>query len=108
MLFGALDLDPVVNPAVLDTATWDTDKAWEAVQGIHCDWRALQKAVAETVDFPPSGGCALYAGSAAIQDNSTFVLAGLDDGQQVFLEIRSGDGFDVLGPARSEEHPSEI
>jgi len=98
MLFGALDLDPVVNPAVLDTATWDTDKAWEAVQGIHCDWRALQKAVAAKIDFPPSRGCSLYAGSAAIKNNSAFVLAGLEDGQQVFLEIRSGDGSDVLGP----------
>src|SRR6476469_7343756 len=97
MLFGALDLDPVVNPAVLDTATWDTDKAWEAVQGSHCDWRALQKTVAGKIDFPPSRGCALYPGSAAIKNNSAFVLAGLEDGQQVFLEIRSGDGFDVLG-----------
>ena len=98
MLFGALDLDPAVNPAVLDTATWDTDKAWKAVQAIPCDWLALEKAVAAKVDFPPNRGCALYTGSAAIRDNSAFILAGLDDGQQVFLEIGRGDGSHILGP----------
>src|SRR3954471_17840737 len=98
MLFGALELDPVVNPAVLDTATWDTDKAWEGVQRIHCDWQTLHEALAAKTDFPPSQGCLHYAGSAAIKNNSAFFLTDLEDGQQVFVQIGGGDGFEVLGP----------
>lgn len=34
LMFGALELAPAFNPAVLDTSTWDTDKAWEIIGAV--------------------------------------------------------------------------
>ena len=34
MKFKSIELDPAKNPAVLDTATWDTRQAWIAISSV--------------------------------------------------------------------------
>ena len=43
MNFGNLRLDPAKNPAVLDTATWNPQAAWDFVRTLDDRyWQALQ------------------------------------------------------------------
>ena len=93
MRFGNIDINPVHNPAILDTATWDERAAAEALSGLEpAVWDAIE------ADAPPiSPQITLYRGSAARHGASAFTLAGLADGQQVFIEIGSAEGQPELG-----------
>ncbi len=77
-------LDPLHNPGVLDTATWDRTAAWRAVGRIGERWAAAGDGgvVGE--------GVATYGGSAVRRGAARFLLAGLPDGQQVFVELGRG------------------
>jgi hypothetical protein len=92
MKFGEFDFDPAKNPAVLDTATWDPDGAWRIVSRIR-DWRALPKANGHPAPKDAKEPVA-YAASEASFGGRSFFLAGLNDGQQVFVETggKGGDG----------------
>ena len=42
MRFGKLEINPALSPGVLDTATWDRDAAWAAIQAIEdAYWSAV-------------------------------------------------------------------
>ncbi|HKI70579.1 MAG TPA: hypothetical protein VKA67_13400, partial [Verrucomicrobiae bacterium] len=97
MKFGSLDLNPTENPAVLDTATWDPAAAWQALQLVNYDWPAIRKAILEGRDFASNLPCQLYKGSMVSKEHSAFLLAGLPDGQQVFLEIGPANGPHLPG-----------
>ena len=88
MKFGAVEIDPAKNPAILDTATWNPKTAW----GIFCQldeqyWRCVHKAVVQRNLPPVNEHCVAYATSCAQYQGSDFFLAGLQDGQQVFIGI---------------------
>lgn len=87
-------IDPAHNPAVLDTATWDQAAAWRAVGRPGERWAAAREggAVGE--------GVTAYGASAVRRGAATFLLAGLPDTQQVFVEL--GHGGDALGKPLGE------
>jgi len=99
MRFGKLKINPARNPAILDTATWDPVNAWRMVQALDdAYWQSLQEAVAHGAPLPPAAGLIPYAPSYARYQGALYCLAGLADGQQVFLAIGSEDGESVLRP----------
>ena len=86
--FGKLEIDPRVNPAVLDTATWDPSGAWKLIQSVNSDfWQKLAKAVAGSGPLPETGAIAAYRGSCVRHQGNVFLTAGLSDGQNVFAQI---------------------
>ncbi|HSN76640.1 MAG TPA: hypothetical protein VL334_16330, partial [Anaerolineae bacterium] len=98
MRFGKLHIDPSRNPAVLDTATWDPAGAWQIIA---CQpagaWQALPTAITQQAALPPLNSITLHAASPVHWRDSIFCLAGLADGQQILLELGSGQGQTVLG-----------
>jgi hypothetical protein len=100
MNFGNLRLDPAKNPAVLDTATWNPQAAWDLVRTLDDRyWQALQDWAAGRGALPQSAVCTLSSGSCARYRKSDFLLAGLNDGQQVFIEVGAGEQESALGKA---------
>jgi len=100
MRFGKLEIDPVNNPAVLDTATWDPERAWDIVSSLNESyWLSVEKASKGKSSLPVDENCIAYMGSwsAGQYGGSNFFLARLRDGQHVFIEIGVGDGAGVLG-----------
>ena len=97
MRFEKIEIDPRKNPAVLDTATWEPTRAWSTVSAVdESHWNSVVKAMRQGQTLPidesrPSYGrgerCIVYAGSCAKYRTSVFFLAGLADGQQVFVEL---------------------
>jgi len=99
MRFGKLDINPVRNPAVLDTATWDPAAAWIAVQAVDdAFWPALLKAAESGLPLPVSSGLTPHAPSCAWHEGTLYCLAGLADGQEVFLALGPQADDDTLGP----------
>lgn len=93
MRFGQIDFHPGRNPAILDSATWDQEAAAAVLAGVDpAGWAAIADPTARAA--PP---LTLYPASAARQDASAFALAGLPDGQQVFLQIGPADAPAPLG-----------
>jgi hypothetical protein len=92
MKFGKLEIDPVVNPAVLDTVTWDADQALRILGSVEKPyWHTVCQAVAER-GFPPNHShCTVYRGSWARRGANVCTLARLSDGQHVFLELGTDD-----------------
>jgi hypothetical protein len=85
---GALPFDPAVNPAVLDTATWDPAAAESVLRGVESEaLESLSRALREGGALPNIPAVELYEGSRTAADSGQFVIAGLKDGQQVLLEI---------------------
>jgi hypothetical protein len=100
MRFNQLDINPAKNPAILDTATWDPAGAWDQVQATGADyWHSFQDAAASRAPLPASPHLTLYVASEASYHGVFYCLAGLADGQQVFLGIGPAQAEAVLGPA---------
>ncbi|MBL7186000.1 MAG: hypothetical protein ISS70_06720 [Phycisphaerae bacterium] len=98
MKFKNLELDPSKNPAVLDTATWDTPQAWIAISSLdESYWKSVTTAVSRDCRLPVGQHCTVYVGSAAEHRNSSFFLAELDDGQHVFVELGTENTDFALG-----------
>ncbi len=101
MRFEKIEIEPSKNPAVLDTATWEPTKAWSTVSAVdESHWNSVAKAIRQDHPLPvdelrPSYGrgehCIVYAGSCAKYRTSVFFLAGLADGQHVFVELGTND-----------------
>ena len=88
---GALKIDPAVNPAVLDTATWDPSAAEAALRGAGAEaLGGVSIALRDDRSLPNVAGLELHEGSRTVGSLGMFVLAGLEDGQQVLLEILQG------------------
>jgi len=98
MLFGKLDMNPALNPAILDTATWDAGQAWRIVDMVDDTyWRSAFHALVAGTPLPRSDEISLFAGSSGEHQGNTFCLTALTDSQQVFIEIGSRQGASVLG-----------
>ena len=88
MKFGKLELDPAKNPGVLDTATWDRNAAWRALQDARCDWeQARNRLGAGAGDAFEDSGIMLHPASSAQVGSSVVGLATLRDGQEVLVQI---------------------
>lgn len=93
---GALEIDPVRNPAVLDTRTWDPDAACRAVRSQdNAYWAALSGACAAGTPLPQGRGLTPHPGSLARRGGARLLLASLADGQDVLLGV--GGPVDPLG-----------
>jgi hypothetical protein len=93
----SLHLDPATNPAILDTATWDAARAWHAIEQVGDGWRLAQAVLRNEDNLPGPAGVALAQGSVVHRGAAEFCLAGLPDGQQVFVEVGNGGGRHALG-----------
>lgn len=101
MRFEKIEIDPRKNPAVLDTVTWEPASAWSTVSAVdESHWNSVAKAVREGHPLPVDGSrpsygrgerCIVYAGSCAEYQESIFFLAGLADGQHVFVQLGTDD-----------------
>ena len=97
MRIEKIEIDPRKNPAVLDTATWESASAWTMVSAVdESHWNAVAQAVREEHPLPVDKHCIVYAGSVAAYRTSVFFLAGLADGQHVFVELGTEDKDSAL------------
>jgi hypothetical protein len=98
MRFEKIEIDPRKNPAILDTVTWEAASAWDIVSAVdESHWNSVLQAVREGHPFPVDQRCVVYAGSCAEYRTSTFFLAGLMDGQQVFVQLGTNSKDTILG-----------
>jgi hypothetical protein len=48
MKFKKIEIDPQKNPAILDSATWDTESAWSVVSAVdESHWNSVLHTVRE-------------------------------------------------------------
>ena len=98
MKFEKLEIDPQKNPAILDTATWQPASAWSAVSAVdESHWNSVIQAVRQGRPLPVDKRCVVYVGSCAEYGKSMFFLAGLVDGQQVFIQLGTDSKDTFLG-----------
>ncbi len=98
MRFGALEIDPAKNPAILDTGMWDLPAARQAVEAPDAAfWSAVREAATADNALPASHGVTPYTPSCARYGDSLLFLAGLADGQKVFVEVGTGADEPALG-----------
>lgn len=98
MKFGTLEINPAKNPAILDTGSWDPPNAWRVVSSLDEGyWRSVQQALTESQPLLNAEGFVPYATSSAHYHGNVYFLAGLTDGQHVFIELGHGDGESSLG-----------
>jgi len=98
MRFGKVEIDPAVNPAVLDTVTWDLERAWRIVGFVEPSyWRAVHGAVVEGRDAAIHKSWVAYRESCAQQGGSAYFLVRLSDGQHVFVAIGAQQRTGCLG-----------
>ncbi len=94
---GKERIDPVRNPAILNTATWDGRNAFSIVEQAGDGWLPVISAMPERQLPSKVNAITLYPGSWARHETSVFFLAGLPDGQQVFIQIGAGNDREILG-----------
>lgn len=98
MRFGRLEIDPAVNPAVLDTATWNAERAWRIVASVEPEfWRALSRADETSSSLPVHESCTAYRGSLAPGGGGVYCLVRLTDGQHVFIRVGRSPDSETLG-----------
>lgn len=99
MRFGQLEIDPALSPGILDTATWDREAAWSALQEIDdAFWLALMAAAAHGSPLPAAEGLAPYTSSCVWHGATLVCPARLMDGQQIFLTVGPSATDVALGP----------
>ena len=97
--FGRLEIDPALSPGVLDTATWEREAAWAAIEDVaEGDLLALVEAAGRGEPLPANRGLTPHAPSFAWSADTLLCLAGVADGQQVFLAIGPQVDDIALGP----------
>jgi hypothetical protein len=105
---GKLTIDPVKNPAVLDTATWNPRGAWKQIQRLDGSyWKQLRRAAESERTLPSRKGFNPYRGSCSCVGKTRFLLAELEDSQLVFVSI--GADVEKLGePVGSKSFSDEL
>ncbi len=98
MRFDKLEIDPAVNPAVLDTVTWDPERARQIVGSVEPGhWLEVREALVEGCPIPWHQACTAYRGSYVRRGRIVSFLVGLSDGQYVFAETGREDDDSELG-----------
>ena len=100
--FDKLTIDPVKNPAVLDTCTWDPESAWKQLLRVEeTYWKDLNSCIESGKPLPVLAGLTPFVGSIVRYGDTSFVLAELADHQLVLLSIgRIAEAMDK--PAHSK------
>jgi hypothetical protein len=84
-------MDPRKNPAVLDTGTWEPATAWRSISALNESYfESAAQAIRKGLSLLDDKRCLAYVGSAAEFQGNLFLLAGLADGQHVFVELGPG------------------
>ena len=92
MKFETLEIEPQKNPAVLDTATWDSTSAWDRISLIEVSYfLSVLKAIREGYPLPSDRCCVVYVGSCSEYQKKIYSLAKLADGQHIFIEFGTDD-----------------
>lgn len=98
MRFGQIEIDPAVSPAILDTATWDAERAWRTICSVgEPYWCSARQALTSGCAMPAHESCTVFRGSYARHGQSVFFLVQLPDSQCVFVEIAAECGSNCLG-----------
>ena len=103
MKFGKLELNPAVNPGVLDTETWDAARAWEQVSRVDFDWTVLTRTVAGGPALSTSSPLRVWPGSVAHGPDGAWCLVSLPDGQSVFCCVGQQPATSLPGKTISEK-----
>lgn len=90
MRFNKLEIDPAHNPAILDTATWDLPAAQSWLVNLAVP--ALAGRPENLAALPGLSPC-----YATTSNGTAYLLAGLADGQQIFLRLGGDQSFEPLG-----------
>lgn len=96
MKFGKLELDPAVNPGVLDTETWAPVTAWDQVSAADFDWNRLNNGGEESTSILPTRQLQIWRGSMAQRNDSAWCLVTAADGQSLFCSVGSNSRRDLL------------
>jgi hypothetical protein len=83
--FGALEMDPVANPAVLDKATWDIQHVGEVLS--RCTLERLEIRVIDSLNGNISEEFKFFLGSHVNKDGMDWYLCKLKDGQYCFISL---------------------
>jgi hypothetical protein len=79
--FQNLRIDPATNPAILDTATWDPDAAWQTITQVGESWSAAHAALRMGNQWVGLPQILLEVSSVVHHGAATFFLTGLPDGR---------------------------
>ena len=90
--FGKLNIDPAVNPAVLDTGSWDTDKLASLCKKLPDQF--LEEIVTGATGSNPSqnhvaGDVVCHASSIAMHEGIVYAMLEFSDKQTAFVAIGS-------------------
>lgn len=105
--FGKLEIDPAKNPSIIDTGTWDTEKA-----AAYC--RQLPLSFYEEIVWHSTGndnnnpsfhGTVCHGPSIAVHEKAVYALLEFDDAQSAFVmigpnspELMDQALFSITGP----------
>jgi hypothetical protein len=95
--YQRLGINPVTNPAILATATWKPERAWQEIQQVGEQWRLALAALRAETSWSEARGVSVPRAAAAHWGAAAFCLARLADGQQVLIELGHGGGAQSLG-----------
>lgn len=85
-LLSRIGLDPARNPAVLDTASWDSEKIRIYLGRIHDNfWEDVMQALKSGKEFPSNPNITFFHDSLACTEKGNYVLAKFMDGQHILL-----------------------
>ena len=92
MIFKNLDMNPVQNPAVLDTCSWDTVAVAQIASQLPKEYiEELTTSAIARKTLPQHSSFSPHDGSLSYKDGKAVFLASLSDGQQVFVELLERD-----------------
>jgi hypothetical protein len=97
VVFGKLDIEPFINPAVLDTATWDLEAARRGIIEGQEYWSSVHDNAVHGKPLENLAGRGPAVSSIVEHGTQVFSLAELNDGQKVFLQAGTPDGERLLG-----------
>lgn len=107
MKFGELEMNPAVNPGVLDTGTWDVPAAAAYLRAQTYDGVDTAAALRRGAAVPLSGGVRAWNGSASVTPGAVWFLASLPDGQAVLACVgKPGADQDLGRPFDERTSPS--
>jgi len=86
--FGKIEMNPALNPAVLDCLTWNKVSVISCVKSRGAEfWAKANKAVRNKEEPPVSDGVRLYESSIGYHGRNAFVLSQFGDGQHAIVEF---------------------
>ncbi len=106
--FGKLTIDPVKNPGVIDTGTWDVEAIKRWAKQITPEFCAQIRDSASSGDpeaAPSCGGMVSFASSTAVHDGAVYSLLAFPDGQKAFIQLYAQRNEQLAGPICSCEQP---